>query len=63
MIVQKFGGTSVEDGAAIERLAGIVKRAGGEGPVVVCAAGTADFNDSNTFSLNRQRYIILDPNS
>ncbi|HXM78449.1 MAG TPA: lysine-sensitive aspartokinase 3 [Thermoanaerobaculia bacterium] len=38
MIVQKFGGTSVEDGAAIERLAGIVQRAVGEGPVVVVSA-------------------------
>ena len=38
MIVQKFGGTSVEDGAAIERLARIVGRAGGEGPVVVVSA-------------------------
>jgi len=38
VIVQKFGGTSVEDGAAIERLAGIVQRAVGEGPVVVVSA-------------------------
>jgi aspartate kinase len=38
VIVQKFGGTSVEDGAAIERLAGIVQRALGEGPVVVVSA-------------------------
>lgn len=38
MIVQKFGGTSVEDRAAIERLAGIVERARGERPIVVVSA-------------------------
>lgn len=38
MIVQKFGGTSVEDAAAIERLAGIVERTRVERPVVVVSA-------------------------
>ncbi len=40
MIVQKFGGTSVEDAAALRRLSGIVRgaHARGENPVVVVSA-------------------------
>jgi aspartate kinase len=38
LIVQKFGGTSVEDGPALERVAAIVSRARGERPVVVVSA-------------------------
>src|SRR4029077_20501048 len=35
MIVMKFGGSSVESASAIERVAGIVRRAVGRTPVVV----------------------------
>ena len=38
MIVMKFGGTSVEDGPAIERVAEIVRTRAAEGPVVVVSA-------------------------
>jgi aspartate kinase len=38
LIVQKFGGTSVEDGPALERVAAIVSRAISEKPVVVISA-------------------------
>jgi len=38
MIVMKFGGTSVESAAAIERVAGIVKTRQERGPVVVVSA-------------------------
>ena len=38
MIVMKFGGTSVESAAAIERVAGIVKRFEAQRPVVVVSA-------------------------
>jgi len=38
MIVMKFGGTSVESAAAIERVAGIVKARGHRHPVVVVSA-------------------------
>src|SRR5579872_4497882 len=38
MIVMKFGGTSVESAAAIERVAGIVKAVEGRHPVVVVSA-------------------------
>ncbi|HTD51483.1 MAG TPA: hypothetical protein VK780_00535, partial [Thermoanaerobaculia bacterium] len=38
LIVQKFGGTSVEDGPALERLAAIVSREQGNRPVVVVSA-------------------------
>jgi aspartate kinase len=38
MIVMKFGGTSVESAAAIERVAGIVKARGERHPVVVVSA-------------------------
>jgi len=38
MIVMKFGGTSVESAAAIERVAGIVKAREGRRPVVVVSA-------------------------
>jgi aspartate kinase len=38
MIVMKFGGTSVESAAAIERVAGIVKARAHRGPVVVVSA-------------------------
>ncbi|HTQ54581.1 MAG TPA: lysine-sensitive aspartokinase 3 [Bryobacteraceae bacterium] len=38
MIVMKFGGTSVESAAAIERVAGIVKARGDRRPVVVVSA-------------------------
>jgi aspartate kinase len=38
LIVQKFGGTSVEDGPALERVAAIVSRAMSQRPVVVVSA-------------------------
>jgi len=38
MIVMKFGGTSVEDAAAIERAAGMVRERVPEKPVVVVSA-------------------------
>jgi len=38
MIVMKFGGTSVEDAAAIERVAGIVRSRAADDPVVVVSA-------------------------
>ena len=38
MIVQTFGGTSVEDAPALERLARIVERAAGRRPIVVVSA-------------------------
>ena len=38
MIVMKFGGTSVESAAAIERVAGIVKAREQQRPVVVVSA-------------------------
>src|SRR5208282_2634625 len=38
MIVMKFGGTSVESAAAIERVAAIVKARAGRRPVVVVSA-------------------------
>ena len=38
MIVMKFGGTSVESAAAIERVAGIVKARADRRPVVVVSA-------------------------
>jgi aspartate kinase len=38
MIVMKFGGTSVESAAAIERVAGIVRTRAGQRPVVVVSA-------------------------
>ena len=38
MLIQKFGGTSLEDAAALERLCGIVERSRGESPVVVVSA-------------------------
>jgi aspartate kinase len=38
LIIQKFGGTSVEDGPAMERLAAIVSRAASERPAVVVSA-------------------------
>src|ERR1700719_101994 len=38
MIVMKFGGSSVESASAIERVAGIVRRAGPRNPVVVVSA-------------------------
>ena len=38
MIVMKFGGTSVEDAPAIERVAEIVRSRSAEGPVVVVSA-------------------------
>jgi len=38
MIVMKFGGTSVEDAAAIERVAEIVRSRAADGPVVVVSA-------------------------
>src|SRR5438045_4549224 len=38
MIVMKFGGTSVESAAAIERVAGIVKAREGRRPIVVVSA-------------------------
>ncbi|MFZ3210495.1 MAG: lysine-sensitive aspartokinase 3, partial [Terriglobales bacterium] len=38
MIVMKFGGTSVEDAPAIERVAEIVRSRAMEGPVVVVSA-------------------------
>ncbi len=38
MIVMKFGGTSVEDAAAIDRAAGIVRQRAGEHPVVIVSA-------------------------
>lgn len=38
MIVQKFGGTSVEDAAALERVAAIVARAVPDAPLVVVSA-------------------------
>jgi len=38
MIVMKFGGTSVEDAPAIERVAEIVRNRSGEDPVVVVSA-------------------------
>jgi aspartate kinase len=45
MIVMKFGGTSVEDAAAIARVAGIVKQRGKQKPVVVVSA-LGGFTDS-----------------
>lgn len=44
MIVQKFGGTSLENAGALERAAGIVARARGDYPLVVVSAmgGTTD---------------------
>ena len=38
VVVMKFGGTSVEDAAAIRRLIGIVNNRLGERPVVVVSA-------------------------
>src|SRR5262249_56489879 len=38
MIVMKFGGTSVENAAAIERVAGIVKAREARRPVVIVSA-------------------------
>ena len=38
MIVMKFGGTSVEDAAALQRLAAIVADRKAENPVVVVSA-------------------------
>jgi aspartate kinase len=38
VIVQKFGGTSLEDAAALERLCRIVERSRADGPVVVVSA-------------------------
>ena len=38
LIIQKFGGTSVEDGPAMERVAAIVSRATSERPAVVVSA-------------------------
>ena len=38
MLVQKFGGTSLEDATALERLCGIVERARARNPVVVVSA-------------------------
>jgi len=38
MIVMKFGGTSVESAAAIERVAGIVKAREARHPIVVVSA-------------------------
>jgi aspartokinase len=37
-IVQKFGGTSVGDADAFERIAGIVRAHGGPRPVIVVSA-------------------------
>jgi aspartate kinase len=38
VLVQKFGGSSLEDAAALERLCGVVARSRGSGPVVVVSA-------------------------
>ncbi|TLY31196.1 MAG: lysine-sensitive aspartokinase 3 [Ignavibacteria bacterium] len=45
MIVMKFGGTSVEDAAAIRRVIGIVRREVGRTPLVVVSACSGVTND------------------
>ena len=52
MIVQKFGGTSVEDAPALERLAKIVARAAPERPIVVVSA-MGDTTDALVDALGR----------
>jgi aspartate kinase len=62
MIVMKFGGTSVESAAAIERVAGIVKGRAERGPVVVVSAMGKTTNKllaiaSAAISGRREEYI------
>ena len=54
MIVMKFGGTSVEDAAAIERVAGIVGERLAQQPVVIVSAFgllRGDFDFTGFFQL------------
>ena len=62
MIVMKFGGTSVESAAAIERIAGIVKARQDRRPVVVVSAMGKTTNKllaiaSSAIAGHREEYI------
>lgn len=60
MIVMKFGGTSLESAAAIERAAGIVKMQLARRPVVVASAmgKTTDHVDGAFTSVEKDQAIV-----